>query len=163
MAIPYEIRPSLLYNLLSLNVAASFSPSKIGTRACPHQCQNTEWCLQYLSHANTLGIIQYEYQSRHVCPLVCLKSYQWSRSSGCSGRGQEEDQIYMLGTNLHLHSNCHWDLRGFWPTDTTVFKGPWQSAQTGYRWQKLANSQTASSVLTFCWQRKRHVANPLPP
>ena len=22
-------------------------------------------------------------------PLICLKSYQWSRSSGCSGRGQE--------------------------------------------------------------------------
>ena len=25
------------------------------------------------------------------------------------------------------------DLKGFWPTDTTVFKGPCQSAQTGYR------------------------------
>ena len=56
---------------------------------------------------------------------------------GCSGGGQEEDQIYMLGTNLHFHSNCHWDLRGFWPTDTTVFKGSWQSTQTGYWWRKL--------------------------
>ena len=67
------------------------------------------------------------YQSRYFCPLMCLESwYQWSRSSGCSGRGKEEDRIYMPGTNLHFHSSCHWDL--------TL---PWQSTQTGYRWRKL--------------------------
>ena len=71
-----------------------------------------------------------------IAPSYISKSYQWTRSSGCSGRGQEEDQIYMLGTNIHLHSNSHWDLRGVWPTDTTVFKGTWQLAQTGYWWWK---------------------------
>ena len=96
------------------------------------------------------------YQSRHVSPLICLKNYQWNRSSGCSDRGQEEDQIYMPGTNIHLHSNCHWDLRGFRPTDTTVFTGPWQSAQTGYRWQKLLYLPYSETVCVSA-ERKRSI------
>ena len=72
----------------------------------------------------------------------------------CFVCGQEEDQIYMLGTNLH--SNCHWDLRGFWPADTTVFKGPWESAQTGYRWRKLLYLPYSVTVCVSA-ERKRSI------
>ena len=89
------------------------------------------------------------HQSRHLCPLICLESYPWGRSSG---RGQGEYQIYMLGTKLHLHPIA----RGGWPTDTTVFEGPLPSGSDRLPVMKTPRPTLSRDCLCQCREEMQY-------
>ena len=65
------------------------------------------------------------FQSRHLCPIIRHESYQWGRWQR-TGRGPNIHTWYQVTPSPQLPLRP----QGFWPTDTTVFKGLWQSAQT---------------------------------
>ena len=121
---------------------------------CP---KSTDWtkCIWSLYH-----FLYMQFQVLGLCyswkNYRLRSNYSWDYITSKSIQVTKEDQIYMLGTNVHLHSNSHWDLRGFWPNDTTVFKGPWQSAQTGYWWRKLLYLPYSETVHVST-ERKRSI------
>ena len=83
-------------------------------------------CKEWFTNAKRQCTQEYDVKSD-------LKHLLWYHLSHCKVMSMT---LKKLG-KTKIHSNCHWDLRGFWPTDTTAFKGPWYLAQTGYWWWKL--------------------------